>query len=109
MKLKPEEHRKAAASFGRSDKTPIGASIVLSLIAYEVMTEHERMPKPAPASAPEAISAAKPIEVQTLAIAEPAREPEKPVEPDPVMEVLSPHRGRAKSLSRAAEAAPDRI
>jgi hypothetical protein len=86
MKLKPEEHRKAAASFGRSDKTPIGASIVLSLIAYEVMTEHERMPKPAPASAPEAISAAKPIEVQTLAIAEPAREPEKPVEPDPVME-----------------------
>jgi len=105
MKLKPEEHRKAAASFGRSDKTPIGASIVLSLIAYEVMTEHERMPKPAPASAPEAISAAKPIEVQTLAIAEPAREPEKPVEPDPVMEVLS----EPKALSRAAEAAPDRI
>jgi hypothetical protein len=62
--------------------------IVLSLIAFEVMSEHERerMPKPAPASAPEAH---QPIAAEAVAIKEPAKALEKTVEAASMMEALS--------------------
>ena len=58
--------------------------IVLSLIAYEVMTEHEREQRSKPAEEEPRSSEAK-----AVAIGEPIKEPEKGIEAAPIMETLS--------------------
>lgn len=76
--------------------------IVLSLIAYEVMSEHERerMPKPAPAPMPEATRAAKPIEAKAVNVTavKSVREPQKAVQAAHEMEALSPIEDKPKAF-----------